>query len=183
MESNRELLELLQNRRSCRAFQPQPLDRDTLSAIVEAGRRAPSAMNRQLCRFYVLTDPDLLEAVSRTVSVQLEGFAGRDCRYGAPALVLVTNRRDNACALQDASCAMENMMLAAAALGVGSCWINQPYYLSGDETFRALLAPIGLTGEEAVCASLALGLPAGELFPGLREIFGNPVVWAAGDAG
>ena len=183
MEPNREFLALLQARRSCRAFQPQPLDRDTLTAIVEAGRQAPSAKNRQLCKFYVITDAGLLQAISQTVSARLEGFAGKDCRYGAPTLVLVTNRRDNACALQDASCAIENMLLAASALGVGSCWINQPYFLSWDEEFRALLAPAGVTEEETVCGSVALGLPAGELFPGPRSTRGNAVVWVTGDAG
>ena len=178
MEHNKELLDLILDRRSCRTFRPEPLDRPTLAAIVEAGRYAPSAMNVQLCRFYVITDPRLLRRISDTVSRRLEGFADRDCRYGAPALVLVTNRTSNPCALQDAACAMENMMLSACAMGVGSCWINQPFYLSDDPELRALLAPLGLTEEERVCCSLALGLPDGPLFPGRRERTGNSVVWS-----
>ena len=178
MEHHKELLNLILERRSCRHFLPQPPDRPTLAAIVEAGRYAPSSMNRQACRFFVLTDTALIQSISRMVSARLEQFAGRDCTYGAPVLVLVANRRDNNCALQDAACAMENMMLAACAMGVGSCWINQPFYLDGDPDFRALLAPLGLAEEEQVCCSLALGLPDGPLFPGRKEHAGNQVIWA-----
>lgn len=174
MEKHKELLNLILDRRSCHAFRDDPLDRPTLAAITEAGRYAPSAKNRQLNHFYVITDPALLEALSAMVSRKMEAFAGRDCRYGAPALILVTNSKENTCALQDAACAMENMMLAACAMGVGACWINQPYHLGSDPELRALL---GVGEEEVICGSLALGLPAGELFPGRRERTGNPVTW------
>lgn len=177
MEHNKEFLNLILDRRSCRAYRPDPLDRPTLAAIVEAGRYAPSAMSRQLNHFFVITDPELLAGISATVSRRLEGFDGRDCRYGAPALVLVANAKSNRSAIQDASCAMENMMLAASAMGVGSCWINQPYHLTEDPELRALLAPIGLTDEERICASLSLGWPADPVHPGRREHKGNPVSW------
>ena len=177
MEHNKEFLNLLLDRRSCRAFQPDPVDRPTLAAIVEAGRYAPSAMNIQKNHFYIITDPALLTQLTETVSRKLEGFAGRDFRYGAPALVLVTNRKRNTMALQDASCAMENMMLAAAALGLGSCWINQPFHLREDAQLRALLTDLDIPEDEMPCCALALGLPAAPLFPGRRPRTGNPVVW------
>ena len=177
MEHNKEFLNLLLDRRSCRAFQPDPVDRPTLAAIVEAGRYAPSAMNIQKNHFYIITDPALLTQLTETVSRKLENFAGRDFRYGAPALVLVTNRKRNTMALQDASCAMENMMLAAAALGLGSCWINQPFHLREDAQLRALLTDLDIPEDETPCCALALGLPAAPLFPGRRPRTGNPVVW------
>lgn len=180
MRKNMELLNLILDRRSCRTFQAQPLDRPTLAAIVEAGRYAPSARNSQLCRFYVITDPALLDAISATVSENLERYKGKDCRFGAPALVLVTNRRGNGCALQDVGCVMENMMLAACAMGVGSCWVNQPFHLRDDQALLDLLAPVGLTDEEEICGSLALGLPVGELPSGRKERTGNQVIWVDG---
>lgn len=176
-----DLLNLLLDRRSCRTFRSEPLDRPTLAAIVEAGRYAPSAMNRQQCRFYVITDPQLLQRISDTVSRRLKGFEEQDCRYGAPALVLVTNQESNTCALQDAACAMENMMLAASAVGVGSCWINQPYHLRKDEEMQALLSELGAQPGEFPCCALALGLPEGPLFPGRREHTGNGVTWVTGE--
>ena len=181
MEHNKEFLNLLLDRRSCRAFRPDALDRPTLAAIVEAGRYAPSAMNIQKNHFYIITDQKLLAQLTDTVSRKLEGFAGRDFRYGAPALVLVTNRKRNIMALQDASCAMENMMLAAYSMGVGSCWLNQPFHLQDDPDLRALLAPLGVTDQDLLCCALALGLPEGELPCCRPERTGNPVTWVDGE--
>ena len=181
MEHNKELLNLILDRRSCRRFLPQPPEPSVLAAIAEAGRYAPSSKNRQACRFYIITDRPLLERMATAVSDRLEEYRDRDCTYGAPALILVTCDRGNNCALQDASCAMENMMLAACAMGVGTCWINQPYYLDQNPQMRALLAPLGVTEEEQLCCSLALGLPEGPLFPGRRERSGNAVTWVPED--
>lgn len=180
MEHNKDFLNLLLDRRSCRAFRPDPVDRPTLAAIVEAGRYAPSAMNIQKNHFYIITDPALLTQLTETVSRKLENFAGRDFRYGAPTLVLVTNRKRNTMALQDASCAMENMMLAAYSMGVGSCWINQPFHLQDDPDLRALLAPLGVTEKDLLCCALALGLPKGELPRSRPERTGNLVTWVDG---
>lgn len=177
MNKNMDLLNLILDRRSCKEYQPEPLDRPTLAAIVEAGRYAPSGMNRQMNHFYVITDNAILSSISRLVSEKLPGFADRDCRYAAPALVVVANRKDNPMALQDASCAMENMMLAACAVGVASRWINQPFALSDDPDLRAL---IGVKEEERICASLALGRPAGPLYPERTERTGNLVTWVSG---
>lgn len=177
MEEKKAFLNLILDRRSCRSYQPQLPERSLLAAVVEAGRYAPTAMNRQLTRFTVLTDPALLARLRDTVSRRLEGFADRDCTYAAPALVLLTGKKDNPCALQDASCAMENMMLSAAELGLGSCWINQPFHLREDPELRTLLTDLGVPEDETPCCALALGLPAVPLFPGRRPRTGNPVVW------
>ena len=176
MNKNMDLLNLILDRRSCKEYRSDPLDRPTLAAIVEAGRYAPSGMNRQMCHFYVITDPQILTRISALVSEKLPGFAQRDCRYAAPALVVVANRKDNPMAIQDASCAMENMMLAACAVGVASRWINQPFALSDDADLRTL---IGVGEEERICASLALGYPAGPLYPGRAERTGNTVTWVS----
>lgn len=180
MEDKKALLNLILDRRSCRSYQPQLPERSLLTAVVEAGRYAPTAMNRQLTRFTVLTDPARLARLRDTVSRRLEGFADRDCTYAAPALVLLTGRKDNPCALQDASCAMENMMLAAYSMGVGSCWINQPFHLQDDPDLRALLAPLGVTEKDLLCCALALGLPQGELPRSRPERTGNLVTWVDG---
>lgn len=181
MEPNKELLELISARHSCRAYRTTPVDRDTLNTVVQAGRHAPSGMNRRMCHFYVITDPVLLSRISAVVSEKMsERFADHDCRYGAPALVVAANRKDNPTAMQDASCALENMMLAAPVLGLGSCWINQLTHLDNDPDLRALLAPIGLTDEERICGSLSLGYPAGPLFPDRPERDGNEVTWVTG---
>lgn len=171
-----EMLTLMHNRRSTREYLPQPLEEETLQAILEAGRFAPSGMNKQLNHFYVITNPDYLSQLTGLISRKLDNYRDKDFRYGAPALVLVTNQRDSTTCYQDASCAMENMMLAAFSLGVGSCWINQIYRAREDEEVRAKLAEIGVTDQELPVAALALGHPAVS-FPAPREKTGNLVSW------
>lgn len=180
MEHNKEFLDLLLDRRSCRAFRPDALDRPTLAAIVETGRYAPSAMDTQQNHFYIITDQKLLKQLSELVSRKLEHLADRDFRYGAPALVLVTNRKDHAMAPQDAACAMENMMLAAYSMGVGSCWLNQPFHLQDDPDLRALLAPLGVTEKDLLCCALGPGTAPGELPRSRPERTGNLITWVDG---
>ena len=157
MERKKELLNLILERRSCRSYRPEPLDRPTLAAIVEAGRYAPSAMNQQKCHFYVITDRELLHQISAAVSANLKRFANTDCTYGAPALILVTNRRDNSCALQDAACAMENMFLAAHSMGIGSVWINQLQGICDEPSVRQVLTSLGIPENHVVYGLAALG--------------------------
>ena len=168
------ILDLIHTRRSCRFFRPELPERTVLEAIIEAGRSAPSAKNAQKNHFYVLTNPAHLTAFTDIISRNIPAYEGKDCRFGAPALIVMTNLRESHNALQDVSCAMENMMLAATALGVGSCWINQPLHLDANEELRALL---NVSEEERICASLALGLPAKEPLTGPKDHPGNPVTW------
>ena len=68
MEQTKDMLDLILARRSCRAYQPQAPSRSVITAIVEAGRYAPSSRNRQMNKFYIITDPAILSAISRTAS-------------------------------------------------------------------------------------------------------------------
>ena len=59
-----ETLHTLETRRSCRAYKPEQITKEELEAVLRAGTFAPSAMNRQQCRFYVITDPQLLQRIA-----------------------------------------------------------------------------------------------------------------------
>ena len=179
MGQNKDLLKLMLDRRSCRSYQDQPLPRPTLTAIVQAGRYAPSSMNQQLCHFYIITDPQVLQRITQAVSARLERYADTDCRYGAPALVLVTNSGEGDNALFNTACAMENMMLAAFSLGVGSCWINQLHALNTDPELRAILSSIGVTQGELIGSALSLGIPAPPVVSGRRARTGNGITWVS----
>ena len=172
-----EMLKLMHDRRSTRAYRPEPLQEAVIQQILEAGRFAPSGMNKQLNHFYVITDPNYLADLTALVSRKMENYRDKDFRYGAPVLVLVTNQKESTTCVQDASCAMENMMLAAFSLGVGSCWINQLHWLVENEAVRAALQKLGLSENETVCGGLALGYPAAETPFRVLEKDGNPVTF------
>ena len=146
-----EFLDVVNARRSIRSYLPDPVPRDVLEAIVAAGIEAPSGCNRQLRQYVVVDDAGLMEQL-RAVSGALSG---------APAaIVLIVDPQGTPYGefyVQDASAAMENMLLAAVALGYAGCWVEGA--LRGhEETVRALLRvpenlrvwslmPVGKPGE------------------------------------
>ena len=98
--------------------------------------------------------------------------------YGAPVFIVTANRKGYGNAMADSACALENMMIAANALDLGSCWINQLHWLDENENVRAFLYRYGLQENETITGGLILGFPATgapERVPLERK--GNPVTW------
>lgn len=171
-----EILKVIRARRSIRKYKPEQVAEDRLSLILEAGRYAPSGHNNQTTHFLVLQNPEKLRklrelAVSEFAKMDASAEAyvsfknaitrakagNFDFFYSAPTLVVVANKKGYGNAMADCSAALENMMLAAASLGVGSCWINQLRWLCENETLTAYLRRLGLAEDEIICGSLALG--------------------------
>lgn len=184
-----DALDCILSRRSCRQYLPDAVPCSLLEQVVEAGRHAPSGGNNQSFHFLVVTDPSVL---GRLASMAAEAFAALEAtegmypslagsiraakrggyvfHYHAPALVIVANRLGYSNAMADSSCALENMMLAATALGLGSCWINQLRWLDSASGMTgthpemdAYLHSLGLGEEEQVCGAVSLGFPAQSL--------------------
>lgn len=138
-----ETLKTLLGRRSIRRYLPEPVRKEDLDAIVEAGIYAPSGKNFQSTKLVVVQDKaviDQLEALNR----QVLGNPEATPFYGANTVIVVLSDENNPNWLQDGSLVMGNLMNAAAAVGVGSCWINRAL-----ETFelpegRELLTKWGL---------------------------------------
>ena len=116
-----DLLHLMKNRRSVRAYLPQPVEAEHLNHILAAARSAPTACNRQPLRLIVIQSAEGLQKAGKAAQL-----------YGAPLAILVCADRDRAwkrpfddmtAAHIDASIATDHMMLSAAELGLGSVWI------------------------------------------------------------
>lgn len=188
-------LAFLKSRRSTRRYAPTPVEPDKVSAVVEAGRYAPSGGNSQSTHFLVIRSPEVLHRLTELVQTAFAGMELRDdlypsiansirasqkggyvFHYGAPVLILTANQIGYGNNMADCACALENMMLMANALDLGSCWINQLRWLNEDPTITAYLRSLGLTEQERVYGGLALGYAAEGLpnrEPGKRH--GNPV--------
>ena len=174
-----EVLKVLKERRSIRAFRPELLKKEDLDAIVEAGLYAPSAKNLQSTKLVVVRDAAVLARLERLNS-QILGTPEGTPFYGAPEAIVVLSDSDYPNWLQDGSLVMGNLMNAAAALGVGSCWINQLRWLQDNPVLRAYLQKLGMAEDEEVCASLSIGYPdTPDGLPGRRvmPVTGNPVVY------
>ena len=114
-------LELIKSRVSCRAYSNKRVSLKKALEVAEAGKFAPSGMNRQICNIFLINSKSKVEKL-RTLSINVRG---RDCMYGAKTVLLVGGPRDDRFTDLDGSCILENMFLAAHALKIQSCWINQ----------------------------------------------------------
>ena len=117
-----DAIQALKTRRSVRAYQTRPVPRDILTDIVDCARQAPSAMNQQLWEFIIITKPESCQRLG-----QLIAHAKFLPQLPACIAVLV---KDHQFYVEDGSAATQNLLLAATAHGLGSCWVSgdkQPY--------------------------------------------------------
>jgi nitroreductase len=117
--SRMDVFEAIRTRRSVREYRPEPIPDEKLEAILEAARLAPSAGNRQPWRFVLVQDSDRKRALAEAANNQtfLENAAVIVTAVGDPQ----TSKRWHD---KDTMIALENMVLAATALGYGTCWIG-----------------------------------------------------------
>lgn len=177
-----EIIQNMLDRRSCRKFNGEPPTREELEAILEAGRWAPTGCNAQSVHFIVVQDHKTRSELRTRVQsafarIELSDNRNASIRasirqsrtglyvydYHAPVVVIVANRADCPNAMADCACALENMMLAATSLGIGSCWLNQLRWLNDHPAIHRYLETLGLDQSERVCGGLALGRYDGQL--------------------
>ena len=169
-------LEAILTRRSTRKFQAKPVEREKLEKIVEAGRFAPTGGNCQSNHFFVISNPDVLKKLVELVqsafakmelredlykslqnSIRLSQKGSYVFDYNAPVLIVVASQKEYGNNMADVACAVENMMLAANELDLGSCYINQLKWLNEEPSIRGYLGTLGLKEDERVYASVAIG--------------------------
>lgn len=154
-----EVIQNILTRRSWRSYQPQQISDQQLDIILKCGLYAPSAMNQQSWHFTVLQNKELIARLTKGCQ-QMMGIE-HDPFYGAPTLVLVTGKEGNIAPVADCALAMENMFLAAASLGLGSCWINcVGRYLTTEEG-RRFAQDAGIPQGYAGVGCMILGYPKG----------------------
>ena len=162
-----ETLETIKSRRSCRAYKPEQITDEELNAVLEAvlraGTFAPSAMNRQSAKIVVVQDAETRAQLTR-MNAAVMGNTG-DPMYGAPTILVVLADAGSKNAVQDGSLVMGNLMLAAASLGLGSCWINRAKEEFETEEGKALLKKWGIEGDYIGVGHCILGYPAEEPRP------------------
>ena len=156
-ESIRTLLE----RRSVRAYKQQPLSEEHLEIILKAGSYAPTAMNRQSPIMVAVTNPEEVALLSK-LNAAVMG-AANDPFYGAPAVVVVLADRSIPAGVYDGSLVMGNLMNAAHAVGVASCWIHRAKEVFDSEEGKALLKKWGIEGDYVGIGNCILGYAEGEL--------------------
>lgn len=170
------VIEAIKTRRSTRKFKARPVEMEKLQQIVEAGRFGPTGGNAQSNHFFVISNAtalmvlkelvqnafakmelrdDLYKSLKNSITLSRKGHYSFS--YNAPVLIVVANKKDYGNNMADVACAVENMMLAANELDLGSCYINQLKWLNEEPSIRGYLGTLGLKDDERVYASVAIG--------------------------
>lgn len=148
-------IQIIKNRVSCREYSEKKVPLKKVLDIVEAGKFAPSGKNRQIANIYVVNSKRNIEKL-RKLSLSI---LGRDCMYGAKTIALVGGPREDSFTFQDCSCILENMFIAASALNVASCWINQFDYLFEDKNGLKIKKALGIPEDYRIVGGAILGYP------------------------
>ena len=140
-----DALQAIRKRRSVRKYTGDPIPREDLEKIVDAGRLAASGGNRQPWDFIVVTDRGMIDELK--VAAHWMEKAG--------AVIAVVMDPSSRWWLEDGSAAIENMLIASTALGYGSCWL-EGYTLPREEEFKELL---GIPEEKRLLTLVPIGVP------------------------
>lgn len=158
-----ETLKVLETRRSCRAYKPELIEEEKLQAIIKAGTYAATGMGKQSPIIIAVTNKELrdrLSAMNAKIMGQGEGF---DPFYGAPELLIVLANKDVPTYIYDGSLVMGNLMNAAAALDVDSCWIHRAKEEFQSPEGKEILKSLGIEGNYEGIGHLILGYASAAL--------------------
>ncbi|MCR5305378.1 MAG: nitroreductase [Oscillospiraceae bacterium] len=158
-----EAFENLVTRRSVRQFKADPIPKELLEKVIEAGTFAPTAMNWQTPVILAVTNKDLRDRISAWNAKVIGG--DMDPFYGAPVVLIVLADRSKPTYLYDGSLVMGNLLNAAHALGLASCWIHRAKEEFEAEEGKALLKELGIEGDYEGIGHCILGYPAGDPVP------------------
>jgi nitroreductase len=154
--------ELIKRRRSIRLFQERAVEKEKIDLLLKAALYAPSSRSLFPCRYIVVSDPSLLNALSRAKKHGAE-FLGN-----APLGIVVSADPDECDVwIEDASIAALYIHLAAVSLGLGSCWIQirKRSYSHNESSQDYIKKLLSLPGHFRVLAIVVIGYPAEELPP------------------
>ena len=156
------LVDIVLSRRSIRRYEQKEIPKDVLDKILEAGRQAPSAANRQPWHFIVLTDDEVKIELSK-------GLFNRHIKNSAFTVVGCANTGlwhigTKKWSIVGTSIALQNMVIAAWAMGIGSCWI-------GDFKEDYVKQLLDIPDKWKVVALISFGYPAEKPHPKRKKPF------------
>ena len=154
------------SRRSVKKYLNKPVEMELVEEIVKAGTYAPTGMNRQSPIILAVTNKEMRDRLSRinleiVVGNNLTTSSGHsDPFYGAPVVLVVLAKKEIGTRIYDGSLVMENMMIAANSLGLGSCWIHRAKETFETEEGKQILRDLGITEEYEGIGNCIVGYAA-----------------------
>ena len=157
---NNEVLNAIKTRRSIRKYKAEQITDEQLDAILEAGTYAATGMGKQSPVIVVVQKPELIAKLSK-MNAAVMGTTS-DPFYGAPTVLIVLADPERGTYVEDGSLVMGNLMLAAHAVGVDSCWIHRAREAFASEEGKALKAEWGVPESYVGIGHCVLGYRSGE---------------------
>lgn len=165
-----DIIEIIKSRRSIRKYLDKPLSKETIEALIEAAKYAPSGMNHQPWGFIVIQDKNLIKELSDRSIPYINKLIEQDRKlirykkrmrvkdfsifYHAPCVIIVFGKKESFSYENDCSMAAQNIMLTACSMNIGSCWVGMMKVLDKDEWFRKKFQ---IPDNYSIVAPLALG--------------------------
>lgn len=150
-------------RRSVKKYKSAPVPQEIIDKIINAGLYAANGMGAQSPIIIQVTNKEMRDKLSK-MNADVMG-ANTDPFYGAPAVLVVLANKNCRTAIYDGSLVMENLMLAAHALGLGSCWIHRAKEEFESEEGKEILKSLGIEGEYIGIGHCIIGFADGEPKP------------------
>ncbi|HEY0654391.1 MAG TPA: nitroreductase [Chryseosolibacter sp.] len=158
------IMQIIYGRRAVRKYKGRPVEKNLIEQIVDAGRMAPSGMNLQPWKFYVVTEGDLIQQMDDQIRVVVADVykmpemveflkTNNPIFHGAPVVIFITAPKANEWAALDIGMCAQNMMLAAKAAGLDTCPIGLGKFIERTTLFSQL----GVQATDHVLLSLSLG--------------------------
>ena len=156
-----ETLLSMKERRSIRAYRKEQITQEELDAVLDAATYAPSGMGRQSAKIVAVQDTETVALLSK-LNAEVMG-ADSDPFYGAPTVLIVFGDKNVGTYLEDGALVMGNLLLAAYAVGLGSCWIHRAREVFEMPEGKALMEKWGIPDRYVGIGHCILGYPDGEL--------------------
>ena len=175
-----QIIDAILSRRSIRKYTDEPVSPDDLNQIIQCGLYAANGGNHQVVHLTALARRDLLDQLTALVrgeflkmppqeelyqNIAIRNAHNRpdsyDFSFHAPVVIIAGAPLGWPNGMADSASALQNMQVAASALGLGACWVNQLHWLSENPVLRNFLQSYGIGQDEEICGSIVLGHPAG----------------------
>ena len=157
---NATIKDLLE-RRSIRKYTEEQVREEDLEQVLEAGKSAPTGMNRQSPVIVVVQCPECRERLRRLAASVRGGNPDGDPYYGAPTVCVIFSDPDVMTYVEDGSLVIGNMLNAAHAVGLGGCWIHGARQMFDTEEGKALMAEWGVDPRDVGIGHCILGYADG----------------------
>ena len=162
--SENAVISAIMERRSIRKYQDKAVPRELLQKVAECGVHAPNAMNAQKWEVRIVDSPEYIDGVTKLFQAKYPEVAARNTYFknvfrNAPAIICVAGDGGR---FSDVNCGLmgENMMIAANALGLGTCCLGGPVgFVMREADARPYLETLQFADGYTLCYILAIGYP------------------------